>query len=528
MQYSRKWAGEYALHDAWKKTDGRSANEHKNLIRDFSHDRGQGDTFGFVKKMLNLSDTDTFKWFEDNFGISTETQKQPIRFLRQSLENLKTEHIEYLTTRGIDYMLVKDVVKLYRNAIACLVYKGWSPKWLRARTLSQEHNKRFFSASGYEWDWVYMHELDENKEYIIVVEWLIDFLTLRQYDSNVVGIVSAQSWYEEIKILSEKYRIVLIPDNDDAWYQWLQQMKGVPYSLFSLQKFGEYKDINDMYMWLNAGSQIIEAILEDARDILPITPIFDGLDVMLQTIKSQWKLGIDWPLREIYNHCQWVIKGKVYTIWAYSNVGKSKFAYFHAQYFLKKWLRVLFINLEVSAEFCLAEIINSYYETTWKQQWNWYGVDRSRFRNLIIRDDLFELSEIITEIETSKCDICFIDFVQNIQVKNTNGYEKNSATAIGIQRTAIKTWTTIFNLSQIANSMAKDINSWTGTVISLKGAWEYYASSDVIFILKRGMDDWVIDLVIEKNKFWRNKIESSMFVDFEKNQFKFIEPSKGI
>jgi hypothetical protein len=57
-------------------------------------------------------------------------------------------------------------------------------------------------------------------------------------------------------------------------------------------------------------------------------------------------------------------------------------------------------------------------------------VDKSKFRNLTIRDDLFELTDIISEIENSKCDICFIDFAQNIQVKGSKGYEKNSEIAI--------------------------------------------------------------------------------------------------
>lgn len=522
LKYTRAWSWEYSI----EKTNWWKANEVKNIIWDFSHDRWQWDTFWFVKQFLELDDKDTFLRFEDNFGISTEKQKQPIRFLWQWLDELTEEHIEYLKTRGIEYDKIKPLVKNYRNAIACLVYKWWTPKWLRARTLSKEHNKRFFSASWYEWDWIYMHELDETKDYVIVVEWLIDFLTLRQFDTNVVWLASAQVGYDEIKELSDKYRIVFVPDNDDSGYQWLVQMKWVPYSIFSISKFSQCKDINDLYIELWSNDEIINAILDEAKDILPITPVFDWLDTMLKTIREQWKLGIDWPIKDIYNKCQWVIKWKVYTIGAYSNIGKSKFAYFHAQYFLKQWLKVLFINLEVSAEFCLAEIINSYYAVNRKEQWEWYNVDKSKFRNLIIRDDLFELADILAEIENSKCDICFIDFVQNIQVKGTKGYEKNSEIAIGIQRTAIRTQSTIYSMSQVANNMAKEINSWSDTVISLKWAWEYYASSDVIFILKRWDEEWVVDLVIDKNKFGRNKLEFSMKVQFDRNQFFLLNKEK--
>lgn len=527
LNYFSKWTNEFWLYDWDGKTSWWAFNTHKNIVADFSKDRPSWDTFGFVKIKLWLDDAWTFQRFEENFWITTEKQKQPIRFLWNWLDDLKIEHIEYLNWRWIDYEKIKWLVKLYRNAIACLVYKWWIPKWLRARTLSSEHNKRFFSASWYEWDGIYMHELDETKDYVIVVEWLIDFLTLRQYDTNVVWLSSAQVGYDEIKELSERYRIFFIPDNDEAWHQWLQQMKWIPYSIFNIAQFSECKDINDLHKELWANSQIIEAILEDSKDILPITPIFDWLDVMLKTIREQWKLWKDWPIKDIYDKCQWVIKWKVYTIWAYSNIGKSKFAYFHAQYFLKQWLKVLFINLEVSAEFCLAEIVNSYYWINWREQRNNYWVDRSKFRNLIIRDDLFELNDIIKEIENTKCDICFIDFVQNIQVKWTKWYDKNSEIAIWIQRTAIRTQTTIYSLSQVANNMAKEIISWTDTIISLKWAWEYYASSDVIFILRKWEEEWVVDLIIDKNKFGRNKIEFSMMVRFDKNQFELIQKKEN-
>jgi hypothetical protein len=81
-------------------------------------------------------------------------------------------------------------------------------------------------------------------------------------------------------------------------------------------------------------------------------------------------------------------------------------------------------------------------------------------------------------------------------------------------------------MSQIANNMAKEINSWMDTVVSLKWAWEYYASSDVIFILKRWEEEWFVDLVIDKNKFGRNKIEFSMQVQFDKNQFFLVNKDK--
>ena len=82
---------------------------------------------------------------------------------------------------------------------------------------------------------------------------------------------------------------------------------------------------------------------------------------------------------------------------------------------------------------------------------------------------------------------------------------------------AIETWTTIFNLSQVAN----DDRFATNERIMPKWSWSIFSSSDVLFSLHR---DWVdLYFSIIKNKFWLNNKKFLINADFSRNIFKLSE-----
>lgn len=522
VDYFSKWAWEFWIRESWKKTDWWGFNVNKNIVKDFSKWRPDWDWFWFVKEWFEFDDAQTFWRFKDNFWITDDEikeTKKPIRAIRQNLETLNDKQIEYLKSRWIEYEPIKDIVRDYNWWIWCLVYETNSPKWLNARTLSNEHNKRFMALKWYSTKWIYQHELDFTKEYLVVVEWLIDFLTLRQFDSNVVWLKSAESWIDELEKLQDIFKIIYIPDNDEAGKQSLDKFKSLKYSVMDLSKYWTYKDINDMFMdmWQ---INLIPAILEEWVEALPINSTFDKFELMQSIIKERWKLGFDWPFKEIYNKTSWVIPWKVYTIWAYSNVWKSKFAYYHVKYFLEQWHKVLFINNEVDEANCLMNLIQSMDNKTSYEIME-HKTDKRKYKNLIIRDDLYLLDDVVKCIENTKPDMVFIDFVQNIESKGWSDYEKNANIAKTIQRTAIKNKCVIYSLSQMSNSVWKDVWNGNWDFISLKWSWEYFASSDVIFVLRK-WEPWQMELKISKNKFWPNWSEHVLNVDYARNRFSYL------
>ena len=249
--------------------------------------------------------------------------------------------------------------------------------------------------------------------------------------------------------------------------------------------------------------------------------VFEEMERKRRLLKINWQLGFDWPRKELYSQTSWVIPSKVYTIWAFSNVWKSKFAYAHTAYYLKAWKSVLFINLEVVADECLRWIIQAMYWLDYKEYMNW-NCELEPYDNLMIRDDLYKLDDIVKCIEQEQYDIVFIDFVQNIDAWGGSLYEQSAKIAKTIQQTAIKTKSVIYSLSQVSNATAKDINYEINDITPLKGWWEYYASSDVIFILNK-QTDWTMKIKIEKNKFWPKWVDLIFNTDLSRNIFTFKE-----
>lgn len=528
LEYSSVWVWEYRLN----KTDWRSYNKHKWIVTDFSWKwRPQGSQFSFVKWYLKLADSETYERFKTNFYLwekkmewLTKEKRDTLKKQWNDLPNLSKELIDYLTSRRIDYSKVKDCVKQYNNWIWLLMYDSEWPIWLKARTTSQDHKTRFVSLFWYKWDWIYLHWIDKSKDYIVVVEWLIDFLTLRQYDTNIVWLWSSKAWLEQIKQLAKKYKIYFIPDNDEAGKQTLVDIwTSFDYYLFDLEEYG-VKDINELECKEQVGETLVNSILElwVDRSLGSLNNAIMELQRYQEMIAKQGKLWFGSPYPEIDKYTDWIIPGKVYTIAAYSNVGKSKFSYNYCNHFLKQGKRVFYISLEVDRWMLLLNLVCNMEQVEFWNVRNWYKPDFTKYKNLKIFDTLYDLEEI-EQVVLSQCpDIVFIDFVQNIKTKSTSEYERMSKIARKIQEIAIRSKSAIITLSQLANDVAKEV--WKGNTdfVSLKWWGELFASSDVIFVLRKNSDikDEII-MKIVKNKYWIANKEFVFKVDFAKSVFRY-------
>ena len=127
------------------------------------------------------------------------------------------------------------------------------------------------------------------------------------------------------------------------------------------------------------------------------------------------------------------------------------------------------------------------------------------------------MQDIKTICKIKNPDVCFIDFVQNIQSKATSEYEKMTQIAQELQLLWISTGITMFNISQISN----EGRFKKGDEINLKWSWALFASSDVILILWK--ENQTLKLTIAKNKFGRNGVEYDVSVDFETAKFNLFE-----
>ena len=261
------------------------------------------------------------------------------------------------------------------------------------------------------------------------------------------------------------------------------------------------KQLNNLEEKKNKGNTIIDLCnsFEDFRD----------------NFKKQWWLGYPWPYSLIDKYTWWIIPWKVYTIVAYSWVGKSNFSYWYITDALKKWKKVVCFSLEVQKEMLFNNLLKSYYNVNQTQILkDDFLYDLWDFENLIVYDNIYKLQEIKNASIEDKPDIIVIDFIQNIQVQWNSEYEKMTTVAQELQQLAIETNITVFNISQ-ANNESRFKDSWQ---IQPKWSWAIFASSDIIFALSR---DWQnLQLNLLKNKYWPSDKNFVVVPEFRNIQFK--------
>lgn len=264
-----------------------------------------------------------------------------------------------------------------------------------------------------------------------------------------------------------------------------------------------------------------------------IEELYDGA-IWDLTIKSDRKkegktLGYETWLPLLDKYTEWIQKGTVTRLNAYSNVGKSKFSYQIVNKLLDQWAYVLYFSLEVQKNMVIYQLIANKYK---KNIWDVYRMDFDDIdfgelflKKLEVIDDKYTLLEILQYAELRKPDVIVIDFVQNIQAEWKSEYERMTNVAVSIQQLAIKNNIAVFDLSQISNAWTQ-YASWDA--IPSKGSGALVASADVWLIMRRDkMDDSVITMNIAKNKFWFNGKSIDYRVDFAKGLFTEIGESKN-
>lgn len=238
------------------------------------------------------------------------------------------------------------------------------------------------------------------------------------------------------------------------------------------------------------------------------------------TYMERTRIGI----KEIDNALNWGIpKWSVTTIGAYSNTGKSKFAYFLASNFLKQWKKILFFNLEVPKETALKNILASYsgdHADYSSDVWDY--LDKYVDLPLTVVDDKWDWESIKIFAQSCDADVIFLDFVQNIEIQGDGIYEQTSKLAKRIQRFAIENNVTIISISQLSNDGARWYKA--GDIIPMKWGGELVASSDICLMLQNDQTNGrLINLTIAKNKFGRKEDTFWLSVDYKNNIFTLVD-----
>lgn len=522
------------LYDNWKLTDGWKADLNKGIVSDFSNKwRPQWDRISLIEAFFSISRKEAVKWYAENFWLQSDRknmseQIKPLEDKWNSLWELTQEQIDYLSSRRINYSSLKWIVKNYNWRIAVPI-RGWQwqIKSIQSRTIKEDDNVRYMLERNTDWDGIFFDSLDTSKRAIVVVEWFTDYLSLRQFTTNVVGLVNAKNdeQINYIKKLSETFKIFFVPDNDEAWETTIEKFKEkwIRANTFNLKNYAS-KDINEMmnnfWLWI----EVLDTIFNDSEKPL------SNMQIALNRAKeykqlykeNNWHLWFSTWYKLIDKFTDWFIKGKTYLLMAFSNQWKTRFAYSLIRNMISLKKKVHFYSLEIDTWMLFLELMWAIEQKTKQEVIE--TLDRINLswieEHIEVYDEIRSLEAIEQNIKNEKPDVAFIDFLQNVECKWTE-YEKMTEIALRIQKLAILTGTTIISLSQVSNESR--FSEWSE--MSPKGSWALFASSDVIFSLWGR--DWSKYFSIAKNKFWPAGIDLDLVPNYATSSFWLMEIEGG-
>lgn len=456
--------------------------------------------------------------------MTTKSKTNKISEKWDSLPWLNQEQVDYLSSRLIDYSLLGDIVKNsdWRISVPIRWLQG-EIKSIQWRSIIPDDKVRYKIEKNTDSDWVFFSWINPEIKYLILVEWMTDFLSLRQYSTNIVWLFNATAdWQLDIiKAMSLKYEIYFVPDNDEAWSNITEKLKNkwIKYNRFNLSDYW-VKDVNELITSYPTGAEVIESILQESER--PPSNIRMAISKAKEYKKlyeeNDWRLGITTWIEELDWVLSGFIRGKVYLIMAYSNQGKSRFAYSLIRNIIEQKKKVFFYSLEVDAWMLIIEILWALYKKPKEYIVEHIDTfDLSKIEPYIeVYDSVRSLEWIETHITANKPDFAFIDFVQNIEL-TWDEYTKTTEIALRLQKLAILTGVTLINLSQVNN----ESRFLEGSQIMPKWSWALFASSDVIMSL--WSKNWERYLTVAKNKFWRAMVNFLLEVDFATSTFKLWE-----
>lgn len=197
------------------------------------------------------------------------------------------------------------------------------------------------------------------------------------------------------------------------------------------------------------------------------------------------------------------IRGAVTRIGAFSNVGKSRFAYWITHEFLRQGHKGMIFSTEVVKPIVLANMLQI------QKNWAFWDIVRHKvqptkediklYGDLGIYDSMDTLNRldvVLEMVRRYKPDFFVVDFLQGMRPTDGSGdrYEMLTNYAFEIQRAAQEIGCSVIDLSQIPNDDAKRLHGTKDArkrrdAINFKGSGDLFSSADIALALDRFKED---------------------------------------
>lgn len=367
---TKKWlwdARENKFTDSWhynNTTLNMVTNENK--AKDY---RAEWNPVDFYIRHTGHTEKEALEFFEKNFNIRqddpmsqnfTPTPREPEK---RAIINIPTipenqPMIDYLKNRHIDYNKLppglvtmvswqtygKDAPKGYTNCMQCAMWDWKERVWYQLRSLVW---KGFYTNGN---DWVFM-QFDKNlkQDYIMLVEWLSDFLSLRQYTQQVMGFKSSKTppTVELIAFINKFKKVYLLFDNDAAWQAAKEKFKEqIDANIYELDV---NEDMNELAEQL--GDNMVDMIIwaADQTQGKTFEHIWydEWLDMWFAELRARTKASVISYWFEKFDKNLWyLLPGQLIVIGWVAWVGKSTLVNQIANNVARQWFWVARYSLE--------------------------------------------------------------------------------------------------------------------------------------------------------------------------------------
>lgn len=416
-------------------------------------------------------------------------------------------------------------VDIERSYLACQLIDENDFYWITEDYFFNPSNKKLFQAIlkiREEWWWADLvsvkTKLQElwNLEYVGWNIFLIDIMNSEYTSANIE--------YYASQLKEESKRVQLINIADDIKF-FATNTNKINWEVFNFSK--RLMDINSLG---DSQFNMDDAIVETLE--------------YLEERKGKELFGFSWWLDFLDKYTKWLQKWRTYRIWMPSNVWKTQLMYWVINSLVQQKAKVCFITLENDRSFTLSNILANHQEVNSHRIEDWtvtpdvdYLYHNKEYLTII--DNIYDLSEIFTQVLQIQPDVVILDYIWLVNIKKTKEDDKYTEYSKQVQEFVKRARISWIDLSNLPKNQEDEE--------SVRQFWWFYWSS----FLKNNTDVWihwvyykpfyewrksvwetddnrnyqVINLSITKNRIWVAKVDCIMKINFAKGA-KFVEASQ--
>ncbi len=394
--------------------------------------RFEWDILWIIKGALGIEVGEAFKWAEGAFNLEKvvthpKEKKDAPKLNYGALNTLSETQIAYLSEREIERNEhTKNIFRDGWGISATINSENWIVKAIQTRAIGNVDKKARYKIEkeGDDWTGIFSYFPKPEWKVCFVVEWMTDFWTVAQFWVNVIWLVSATTGLQYLKSFHKKYKLIYIPDNDEAWLASVKALENnkMELWLYSLSSLDEsLGDVNEMWILMKAMGLSWQDFLTEIWENYDRPPsnvdralanalenrslwrrllwdkTFDDIVggiipktiMIINWVTGSWKTTlVDWVINKMLKN-----EKKIAFCTNDDNTGRL-LSIFLWNYFNKDWATEILPNIE------------TYVNEFW----------RDRFDNIQFYDDVNDLDEYEALVKEEKIDMLIIDYIQNIAI----------------------------------------------------------------------------------------------------------------